>query len=273
MSVETQAVRKRPPLFRALGRKEPPQVIQVDGETYHCVDVLKHDSWAATAVYQGQTKKIVCKFNRQEHVFGVPMDWLGRWLAERERSALQQLSDLPGIPPVCGPIFAEGRRLVNAVAHDYIEGHPLGRKEAVADHFFPCLQQMLAQMHRRGIAYMDLHKRENILVGDDGNPYLIDFQVHLQSSPSNPLTQTVLGLFCRSDEYHLKKHILHHQGKTTTLAHDARPWWIRLHRMIAQPLRSLRRNLLTWFRIRKQGGHAETEHFPEDAVRRTRRAA
>lgn len=265
-------VRKRPALFRALGRQDPPLEIQVDGETYRRQEIFKHDSWAATAKYQGPRAMLVCKFNRQESIFGVPMDWLGRWLAWREGNALKRLAGLPGIPPVCGKVYAKGRALPHAVAHVYVEGHPLARDERVRQDFFPTLKHTLEQMHQRGIAYVDLHKRENILVGEDGSPHLIDFQVHWNVQAGLPFSRALFQLLCHSDNYHLDKHLLHHQGLTTKLLKDHRPWWIRLHRRIGKPLRELRRKLLSWCRIRTQQGHAETEHFPEDAVRRGRAA-
>ncbi|MFO0965222.1 MAG: hypothetical protein U0793_06510 [Gemmataceae bacterium] len=262
------SVRKRPPLFRALGRHEPPLRIEVDGRAFERVEILKHDSWAATAVYRNDERTIVCKFNRTEHVFGVPMDWLGRWLADRERRALTRLSGLPGIPPVCGPIYADGRRLVNAVAHDYIEGHPLAKNEQVSATFFPALRRTLGAMHRRGIAYVDLHKRENIIVGADGRPYFIDFQIHfgLDARFSGPVSRAAFRLLCRSDDYHVDKHVRNSGGEATPP--PTLPWWIRAHRFVAKPLRQLRRRLLVLFGIRRAEGRAETEAFAEDAVRR-----
>jgi hypothetical protein len=262
------AVRQRPALFRALGRRDPPQEIHVDGHAYQRHDILKHDSWAATAIYRRPGKTIVCKFNRLEPIFGIPMDWLGRWLAWREKNALTKLAGLPGIPPACGKVYAGGQHLVNAVAHDYVEGHPLGKNEKVRDDFFPTLQASVAEMHRRGIVYVDLHKRENILVGDDGRPYLIDFQIHFRKDPGLPFANGLFRLLARSDQYHLSKHECHHQGRSTKALVRQRPWWIRLHRLFAEPLRQFRRKLLIWFRIRKGQGRAETEHFAEDAVRR-----
>src|ERR1700684_3126315 len=61
------SVRKRPALFRALGDSDPPKSVSVslgNGE-YHVETVLKHDSWAATAVYSNlRGERIICKFNR-----------------------------------------------------------------------------------------------------------------------------------------------------------------------------------------------------------------
>ena len=171
------AVRPRPGLFRALGSEDPPLTVEVRGQSYQRVDILKHDSWAATAVYQGADKKIVCKFNRQQAVFGLSLRWLGRLLARHEAGILQRLQDLSHLPRWSGPVRVAGRVLPYAVAHDYLAGHPLGRGERVCAEFFPQLLELLHQVHQRHMAYVDLHKRENILVGEDGQPYLLDFQI------------------------------------------------------------------------------------------------
>jgi hypothetical protein len=53
-----------------------------------------------------------------------------------------------------------------------------------------------------------------------------------------------------------------------------RPWWIRIHRLFAAPLREARRRLLVLLGVRKTLGRSHTEHFAEDAVRQeTKRAA
>src|SRR4051794_221535 len=175
----TPAAPPRPPVLRALGAADPPAAVEVGGEPYRLARVFKHDSWAATALYAGRDKRVVCKFNRVQPVGPVPMRWLGRVLADREAAILRRLADLPNVPRWSGPVRVNGRVLPNAVAHDFIPGHPLGDRERVDDRFFPALRAVLAAMHRRGLAYVDLHKRENVLVGDDGRPYLIDFQVGL----------------------------------------------------------------------------------------------
>jgi hypothetical protein len=270
------AVRPRPPLFRALGADDPPVAIEVGGRPYRRVEILKHDSWAATALYQGPAGGIVCKFNRRQSLLGLPMAWLGRRLAQREARILARLADLPNVPNLCGPVRVAGQVLPNAVAHDYVPGHPLRRHERVRADFFPRLGNLLAEMHRRQMAYVDLHKRENIIVGDDGEPYLIDFQISLALTHRWPdttaLGQWLLHLLQRSDDYHLLKHIAHSQplaGKTIPEELSAsRPWWIRLHRLVAVPFRELRRRLLVALGIRGGKGRAGSERFAEDAVRR-----
>jgi hypothetical protein len=268
--------RPRPPIFRALGAAEPPEQIEVAGEPYRLVRVFKHDSWAATALYAGRAGQIVCKFNRQQSVGGVPMRWLGRLLARREAAVLRKLGDLPNVPRWAGEVTAGGRRLEHAVAHDFIPGHPLGDRERVGDRFFPELVGLLREMHRRRIAYVDLHKRENVIVGDDGRPYLIDFQVSLALSDRWP-ARLLLRLARRGDDYHLRKHFARCRPDQCGYGLGAvaadRPWWIRLHRLAAQPLRALRRRLLVLCGVRTGRGRVTTEHFPEEVVRADARAA
>lgn len=274
----TPAARVRPALFRALGNSEPPETITVDGREYRLETVFKHDSWAATAVYAPLAggPRIVCKFNRRQSILGLPAGWIGRWLARRESAFLRRLEPLHQVPRCLGTVTAHGQPQRNACARTFIEGHPLGRYETVNDEFFPSLHRLLDEMHARGIAYVDLHKRENILVGDDGQPYLIDFQVCAATPESLhrrlPGLRGLLAPLFRMDRYHVAKHHQRLRPDQCGLSRDdvagQRPLWVRFHRLIAQPLRQLRRGLLVRLGIRKADGRAHSEAFPEDAIRR-----
>ncbi len=268
-------IRERPPLFRALGAQSPPQSIEIDGTEYVLQDVFKHDSWAATALYRGGDQDVVCKFNRTESILGIPCGWLGRLLADREAFAMRCMKEVPGVPDNLGPVHAEGKLFRSAVAHPFIPGHPLGADEQVDDNFFPELLGHLREVHNRKMAYVDLHKRENILVGDDGKPYLIDFQICYRSAAmrkfSLPTTRIILKLLQNSDLYHFTKHVkrlrpdqIEHLGLTQYVK---RPWWIRAHRTVAVPFRTFRRKFLTWIGVRGKSGRSATETFAEHAFR------
>src|SRR3954470_4616737 len=131
-----RGVRPRPPVLRALGLYEPPETIELRGQSYARVDVFKHDSWAATARYRGPSGDVVCKFNRMQPIGVFPMRWLGRWLARRERAMLTRLAGVRGIPAECGPVSSGGRVLSNAVAHEFVPGRPLARHDWPGDEFF-----------------------------------------------------------------------------------------------------------------------------------------
>jgi hypothetical protein len=266
------ATRPRPNWLRALGRDDPPAQVEVGGNQYHLIEIYKHDSWAATARYENSTRSIVCKFNRRQSIFGVPMAWLGRRLAHRESRALRKLAGLPGIPVGLGSVSVDGLVQPNAVAREYVAGRPLHSKDRPNDCFFAKLRQLIDAIHARNIAYVDLHKRENVLVGDDGEPWLIDFQVHYAlrgDKLRHRLFTPVLRALQKSDRYHWAKHVQTNRPDQFLLLPGARrPWWIRAHRVMAVPLRKLRRKLLVLAGVRSGAGKATSELFPEDAVRR-----
>ena len=91
------------------------------------------------------------------------------------------------------------------VAREYLKGHPLGDREAVDDHFFPALRDLLHAMHERRVAYVDLHKRENVLVSESGEPCLFDFQISFDWPKWLPI-RPVFSILSGSDDYHLLKH-------------------------------------------------------------------
>jgi hypothetical protein len=265
------AVKPRPNWLKALGNKALPETIAVGGATHFLKETFKHDSWAATGLYEGAGGALtVVKIHRQSSVFGVPMRWLGRLMARHEIKLLTELADLKGIPALAGPVSVGGMQLPNAVARHYIEGHPLGNRELVNDAFFPDLSGLLKTMHQRKVAYVDLHKRENILVNDRGEPCLIDFQISVawpRWLPAGP----VFKILRRSDEYHLIKHWARCRpdqcGLDGTDLRGQIPWPIRAHRLLAVPVRQFRRWLLVKLGVRTGKGRVETELFAEHALR------
>lgn len=278
--MKKQATKKRPALFRALGNADPPETVVVAGRRYRRVSIYKHDSWAATALYRGEAGEVVCKFNRIQSILGFPARFLGRWLARRERKTLRVLAGLQGVPRESGPIYVSGRWQANAVAHEYIPGRPLGTQQVVTRDFFFHLQELLSELHRRDVAYVDFHKQENVLVGSDGRPYLIDFQVSFGCQAVSlpfPFRKRFLRELQRLDWYHLAKHVSAMQPaqleKLGLVEHLARPKWLDFHRRIAAPLRTLRRRLLVLLRIRSRHGMVESEQFAEEAFREFRRAS
>lgn len=262
----------RPALFRSLGKNDPPSCVTIQNRSYSLAQVFKHDSWAATALYESDGKKVICKFNRKQSIFGLPMGWLGRLLAKREAFFYSALADLPSIPRGLGPVHVGEEIQSNSFAHDYVEGRPLQADDRLPESFYVELQEQLKQMHERGIAYMDLHKRENIIVGGDGRGYFVDFQVSFHSHPNRWFSPSryFLRFFKKADEYHLLKHRLTNSSSQEAWhsLEQARPFWIRVHRFFAVPLRALRRRLLVLLGIRKGRGSVQTESFIEYGLRK-----
>lgn len=267
------AVKPRPSIFRALGKNDPPEQVEIRGHIYDRVRIFKHDSWAATALYSNESKgQVICKINRFQSIGPIPMSWLGRLLARNEAGILKRLSDTGQVPLILGEVKADGKVMSTAIARKYVEGHPLGHREAVHEEFFPRLRSLLDLMHARKMAYVDLHKRENVLVGDDGLPYLIDFQISY-ASPQGLVrflfpSGWILRILQKSDLYHLEK--LHRKSlpPEQALAMEIRkPWWIRVHRAVAMPYRQTRRKMFVAMKIRSGKGRVSSEHFTEEALR------
>jgi hypothetical protein len=273
-----RTVRKRPAFLRALGDADPPEQVAVGGATYQRLEILKHDSWAATAIYCSEYERIICKFNRTAPFFGIPLTWIGRALAAREARFLRLLADLETIPNDLGDVSNNGRRLPNAVARGYIDGEPMRVKAEVNPHIFDELFELVQTMHKRDMAYVDLHKLENIIIGHNDRPYLIDFQVCFGLSARWPgngkFAKYCLAKLQEIDIYHLNKHLTRCLPGTLT-AEQMRekstiPAFIRFHRFFAVPLRTARRKLLVLIGVRSAGGSGSSEFEPEDAYRRER---
>jgi hypothetical protein len=264
---ESSANEIRPPLFRALGRQEPPPFVELGGVTFLRERILKHDSWAATAVYaSAHGERVACKWNRTAPIAAMPMRWLGRRLARREATILELMDGSEGFPRWLGPVTMAGRPAPNAVAHLWIDGETFRPSARVGDDFFPKLSTMLAALHARDIAYVDLAKWENIIVGSNGAPHLIDFQVHYAHPRDGPFRFWLVWLQ-ESDRYHLLKHWRRCRPDQLNAADLAlgryRPWILRVAHALGRPLRALRLLLLRMGGVRVRPG-------PHDAGARTR---
>jgi hypothetical protein len=255
---ESSANEIRPPLFRALGSQDPPLSVEFNGATFVRERILKHDSWAATAVYASSTgQRVACKWNRTAPIFGIPTRWLGRRLARREEMILKLMDGIEGFPRRIGPVTIAGLPAPNAVAHLWIEGDTFQPTACVDDDFFPRLSAMVAALHARDIAYVDLAKWENIIVGGNGAPHLIDFQIHYAHPRGWPLRLWLVWLQ-ESDRYHLLKHWRRCRPDQLDAADLAlgryRPWILRVAHALGRPLRALRLLLLRMFGVRIRPG-------------------
>jgi len=232
--------------FRALGRRELPSHVALDGRTYRLLRTLKHGPVAAVGLYERDGDRVVCKFHREAPFFGIPQAWLGRLMAAYEAAVLKRLSDLDGVPAF------RGRPSPGVVAREFIPGRPLERHMRVGDDFFPRLFELLAHIHARGIAYVDLEKADNILLGEDGQPYLIDFQIAFYV-PRRYLGETAPFRWWRkrlqqADLYHATKHYRRIRPDRLTEEQIAwsrkKPLFVRVANIIWRPYKKLMRLML-----------------------------
>src|SRR5687767_13340965 len=239
--------------LRALGRGDLPVTFAVGGQTYRHERTIKHDFFAATGFYVSEAdgRRVVLKVGRTEDYAGVPFQWLGKWLCEREMRFYAACADLPNVPGLVGRVGPTG------FVHEYVPGQPLSRHRPIPDRFFDELIELLQVLHRRDIAYVDTNKPQNILQGDDGHPHLIDFQISfgLHDFGDNFVTRAILRRLQKEDLYHILKHKRRLRpdlltAKERELA-ERRSWFIRAHRFITKPYFLIRRR--TFNRLRESG--------------------
>jgi hypothetical protein len=238
--------------MRALGRRDLPAALSIDGRIYRHQKTVKHDFFAATGFYDdGDGSRVVLKVGRVNDFFGFPCVAVGKWLCRREKRFYAALSDLPNVPPVLGQTGPTG------FVHRYVPGRPLGDGQPVPNGFFDQLLELLAEMHQREIAYVDTNKPQNILLGDDGRPHLIDFQISydLHDFGNNWINRRILRRMQREDVYHVLKHKRRLRPDELTDEERAAAakvsWAIRLHRLISAPYFKFRRR--TFRRLRETG--------------------
>lgn len=95
----------------------------------------------------------------------------GRFCLHNEEKALKRLAGIKGVPAFCGRISRY------AIAMEYVDGKPLSelrRSGGVPPDFGDRLALLFEAIESRGVVHGDAHLR-NILCGEDGQPYLIDF--------------------------------------------------------------------------------------------------
>jgi hypothetical protein len=126
-------------------------------------------------------------------------------LAGRERARYRRLAGVEGIPALGS---AQGERWLT---HAYVEGRQLDYGSPVAPDFYDRLEEIVRALHARGVIYLDLSKRDNVIVRPDGRPALIDFQISLLfGRRRGPLAERVFRLLAAADLYQVFKHRRRH---------------------------------------------------------------
>ncbi len=238
--------------MRALGKADLPKTITVAGLPLVHEATIKHDFFAATAFYLDPNgRRAVLKVGRVTDFAGFPLEWLGRWLCRRELHFYRRLSDLPNVPKVLGTVGRTG------FVHEYVPGRPLSKDCVIPASFFDELFELFAILHGRGIAYVDTNKPQNILLGDDGRPHLIDFQISWDSEAwfNKPFSRWILKKLSNEDRYHVLKHKKRLQPDHLSAAEleqsQRKSWLIRIHRFVFKPYFLIRRR--TFKRLRATG--------------------
>jgi tRNA A-37 threonylcarbamoyl transferase component Bud32 len=161
----------------------------------HVVARLQHGRWRAPDVLlvEGPAGPVVVKD------FAPRSPWLrqtlGRLLVWRELRAYRALQGHPAVPRLLGPLDAF------AFAIEYRPGERMTREITgrVSAQFATALEDAVRSMHDRGVAHLDLRHRSNVLVGEDGEPVLIDFASAICFRPGGLAARWLLPLFAHYD--------------------------------------------------------------------------
>jgi len=233
-------------------REPPPRRVEVAGGAYEPVRVFKHDFFAATCLYAGvgeaQPERIVVKLYRTQPFLGLAMAWAGRLMRDREQATYAALAGVRGVPRWIGRVGPTGH------AVEYVRATPLDHfPNGPPPGFFDRLRRLFDEIHARGVGYCDANKRSNILVGEDGQPFLVDYQICLRLRHDWPGPLRALSRACveharRCDLYHLYKHKRRLRPEELSGREDLlsrrRSLLHTLHRKLTDPWRAIRRRFL-----------------------------
>jgi predicted Ser/Thr protein kinase len=121
----------------------------------------------------------------------------------------------------------------------------------VPDDFFERLEELVGRLHERGVAYVDLNKPDNVLVGEDGRPYLVDFQISYRCPAARwrVFGRSLFRQLATEDLYHIRKLKRKFRRDQMTAAEIERSyersWVLSAHRKFAHPFQQVRRWVLT----------------------------
>ena len=132
-----------------------------------------------------------------------PVRLLGRRQVAREIRALRRLHGIPGIPRCYGEAGRVGI-LMEPMGGERITRWCRDHREQ-AGPMFRKLADLVAQIHARGVAHIDLRKRDNILVTGDGRPGIIDFNASFCFDPAGLGARILFPIMRRIDDGALLK--------------------------------------------------------------------
>lgn len=186
---------------------------------------------------------VVKDFKRSDPLFRFIV---GPILIRREFGALRNLIGVEGVPRLVGKIdrYAVAMEHVGATRVDQIDPGLLDNE------FYESLRSVIDAMHSRGVAHCDLRSRGNVMRGEDGRPYIVDFAACVYRGRGiNPFTRWLFGQFVLADRNAvllLKRRLTPDLLTEVEKAELDRPLpFERPARFIGENVRKLTRKLLT----------------------------
>lgn len=138
-------------------------------------------------------RMVIKDFRRSDFLFRVIV---GPILIRREFGALRNLVGVRGIPQLVGKMDRY------ALAMEHVPGTSLEHVQpgVLTSDFYASLRMVIDDMHARGVAHCDLRSRGNVMVGEDGSPYVVDFAACVYRGRGiNPFFRWLFGQFVLAD--------------------------------------------------------------------------
>jgi RIO-like serine/threonine protein kinase len=165
----------------------------------------------------------------------------GRFLVWREAKAYKKISNLKGIPTFFRVIGGL------AIVTEEISGMDLATlkgKKRLPDGFFDALKKVVDGFHKRGVVHCDLKSGNNILLGHDGLPYIIDWAAAISRSEfSLPPLNLIYKRFVLDDYNAIIKQKLKHAPELVDFEEKQnyyhRSWAEKSMRALRDSLRTL----------------------------------
>jgi RIO-like serine/threonine protein kinase len=162
-------------------------------------------------VEENGTKAVVKDFRANGFLF---RNLVGRFLVWREEKAYRRLRGLKGTPALYRVV--DGLALVL----EHIPGKSLEdirNKEELPEGFFDALRVLVEAFHGRGVCHCDLKRANNIIVGADGRPAVLDWSAAILAREFRffPLTR-IYRRFLVDDLNAVTKYRLQHCPETVS---------------------------------------------------------
>ena len=116
---------------------------------------------------------------------------------QHEYKIYQRLEGIAGIPK-CYGLSDDGSLIL-----EYIDGSSYREKEYILenrDQFFIDLLALILSIHKAGVSHGDLKRKDNILVGENDQPYLIDFGTAMSLNSKNKFIKRWLYNFSKQTD-------------------------------------------------------------------------
>lgn len=222
--------------------------IEIDGEVFQHIGTLKEDAFARTELVEKDGKQYLFKVSRLALFGPLQLRRVMNALTAHEVHIHNLLEGVHGVPKLVKRVSD------NSFLREFVEGRTLDRDPPeLQPDFFDEFHEIVRNIHARGVAFVDLAKKENVVVTTEGRPFLIDFQISMAHrkgwGPVTLLWNVILRTMQRADIYHVFKHKRRIRPDLLTeeerLTCARKPWFNRVHKyLFRKPYHLIKRRFI-----------------------------